>query len=134
MKRSLQLAAFTLAALACTAPSALRAQETKASFTVDAAKAKEGAKLFNTRSCYVCHTVGKGKLAGPDLAGVLDRRDAEWLHKWLANTSEMLASDPIAQELLKENRGVKMPNVKLSAAEIDAVLNYIAQESAKVKK
>jgi len=134
MKRSLQVAAFAIAALAIGAPRAVRAQESKASFTVDAEKAKVGQKLFNTRSCFVCHTVGKGKLAGPDLAGVMDRRDMEWLHKWLSNTSDMLASDTLAQRLLKENRNMKMPNVKLTDAEIDAVLNYIAQESAKVKK
>jgi protein SCO1/2 len=134
MKRTFQLAAFALAAVAIAAPRAASAQETKASFTVDSDKAKAGAKLFQARSCYVCHTIGKGQLAGPDLLGVLDRRDLEWLNKWLTNTSEMLASDPIAQQLLKDNRGVKMPNVKMSPTEIDAVLNYIAQESAKKKK
>jgi len=134
MKRSFQVAAFAIAALAIGTPRVVHAQESKASFTVDAEKAKVGAKLFNSRSCYVCHTVGKGKLAGPDLAGVLDRHDMDWLHKWLSNTSEMLASDTTAQRLLKENRNMKMPNVKLSDAEIDAVLNYIAQESEKVKK
>ena len=26
--------------------------------------------------CVSCHTIGKGKLVGPDLAGVTERRDA----------------------------------------------------------
>jgi cytochrome c551/c552 len=45
----------------------------------------------------------------------------------------MLASDSIAQAMLAEAKGVKMPQVKLSDAEIDQLIHYIAQESAKVR-
>jgi hypothetical protein len=43
----------------------------------------------------------------------------------------MLASDTLAQRLLAEAKGVKMPNVKLQDREIDALIHYMAQESGK---
>jgi mono/diheme cytochrome c family protein len=134
MLRNLFIAVAAVA-LVATAPAAAQAQSSsKASFVVNADKAKVGQKLFNSRGCFGCHTIGKGKLAGPDLAGILDRRDTDWLSRWLSNTAEMLDSDPTAKELLKEYKGFRMPNVKLTATEIDAVLNYIAVQTEKVGK
>jgi protein SCO1/2 len=72
-------------------------------------------------------------LAGPDLAGVTTRRDLAWLKSWLKDPAAMLASDSIAQAMLAEAKGVKMPNVKLQDQEIEALIHYLAQESAKVR-
>jgi cytochrome c2 len=117
-------------------PQAVQAQEVaqKSSFSVDEAQAKKGKSLWMSRGCASCHSIGKGRMAGPDVAGVTERRETEWLQKWLMNTTEMLASDPIAQELLKEAKGVKMPNLKLSQVEADALIHFMAAETAKVKK
>jgi len=97
----------------------------------DAALAKRGRSLFTNRGCEACHSIGKGKRAGPDLAGVMERRDLDWLRRWLKNTTAMLESDSTAQALLAEYRGVRMPAQKLADADIEALLQYIAQESAK---
>jgi cytochrome c2 len=101
--------------------------------TVDANLAKKGKNVFVNRGCSTCHSIGKGVLAGPDLAGLTQRREMDWIKRWLKNTTEMLASDSIAQAMLAEAKGVKMPQVKLSDAEIDQLIHYIAQESAKVR-
>jgi protein SCO1/2 len=101
--------------------------------TVDANLAKKGKSLFVNRGCSTCHTIGKGRVAGPDLAGVVERRDLTWLKSWLKDPAAMLASDSLAQALLAESKGVKMPNVKLQDQEIDALIHYMAQESAKVR-
>jgi hypothetical protein len=45
----------------------------------------------------------------------------------------MLQSDSISQAMLAEAKGVKMPNVKLTDREIDALIHYMAQETAKKK-
>jgi hypothetical protein len=45
----------------------------------------------------------------------------------------MLQSDSISQAMLAEAKGVKMPNVKLTEREIDGLIHYMAQESAKKK-
>jgi hypothetical protein len=61
----------------------------------------------------------------------MERRDLDWLRRWLKNTTAMLESDSTAQALLAEYRGVRMPAQKLADADIEALLQYIAQESAK---
>jgi len=131
----LKLHAVALAALAVLAfaKAPAQAQDMKASgsYGSDEAAAKKGRGLFNARGCMGCHTVGKGKLAGPDLAGVTERRETDWLKKWLKNPDELLATDPAAQEMLKEYKGVKMPNMKLKDDEIEALLHYMASASKK---
>ena len=101
--------------------------------TVDANLANQGKKLFSSRGCTTCHSIGKGKLAGPDLLGVTERRDLTWLKNWMKDPAGMLESDTLAQRLLAEAKGVKMPNVKLQDREIDALIHYMAQESNKQK-
>jgi protein SCO1/2 len=72
--------------------------------------------------------------AGPDLLGVTDRRDHTWLKNWLKDPATMLQNDSIAMAMLAAAKGVKMPNVKLTEQEIDALLHYVAQETEKKKK
>lgn len=101
--------------------------------TIDPAVAKRGESLYRNRGCEACHSIGGGKRAGPDLKGVTDRRELDWLKRWLKNTTEMLASDSIAQAMLAEYRGVRMPALKLTDQDVDALLQYIAQASARAK-
>lgn len=105
----------------------------KASITVDAEKAKTGAGLWTTRTCAACHTIGKGVTIGPDLAGVLERRELPWLKRWLREPDVMLQTDSTAKALLAQFNNIPMPNLSLTDAEIEALLHYIAQESAKAK-
>jgi protein SCO1/2 len=103
------------------------------SMSVDKNLAKRGKTLFSNRGCNACHTFGK-KLAGPDLVGATERRDSVWMRRWLKNTDEMLESDSIAQAMLVEYQNVKMPNLKLSDAEVDALIHYMQEETYKKKK
>ena len=103
-------------------------------FTVDAALAKKGKSLFANKGCVTCHSIGQGVRAGPDLLGVTDRRDHTWLKNWLKDPATMLQNDSIAMAMLAAAKGVKMPNVKLTEQEIDALLHYMAQETEKKKK
>jgi cytochrome c2 len=89
--------------------------------------ATRGASLFTQRGCNACHTIGKGQLAGPDLAGVTSRRSQDWLKRWLKDPTAMLDSDSTAKELLKQAKGVKMPNMKLDDSAVDALIAYLAQ-------
>jgi mono/diheme cytochrome c family protein len=100
--------------------------------TVDPAMAKQGANLFVQRGCQGCHTIGKGKGAGPDLAGVFRRRSLDWLKHWIKAPDQMLTSDSTAQALLAQFNNTRMPNLNLSDKEVDALLHYIAREDAKV--
>lgn len=99
--------------------------------SVDADLAKRGKSLFTNKGCIACHTIGKGRSAGPDLAGVTERRPLDWLREFLKNTDQMLDTDSVAQALLKENDNIRMPNLRLKDTEVEALLHYLAQQSPK---
>jgi mono/diheme cytochrome c family protein len=99
----------------------------------DPAMVKRGQSLYRNRGCEACHRIGGGKAAGPDLRGVTERRDPDWLRRWLKNTNEMLETDSIARALLEEYKGVRMPAQKLTDQDVEALLVYIAQASAQAK-
>lgn len=105
-----------------------------AEFALDKEKAKLGSKVFGAKACMGCHTVGKGRLAGPDLAGLLERRSEEWTRKWLKDPAAMFETDETAKALLKEYSNVKMPNMKLTDEQIDQLLHYIVEQGSKAKK
>ncbi|WP_257455207.1 c-type cytochrome [Archangium lipolyticum] len=74
----------------------------------------EGAKLFSER-CASCHTVGQGDRVGPDLMGVLTRREESWVTTFLKSPGAMIdGGDPVAGELLKKFNGIRMPDQQLS--------------------
>ena len=129
MTRMFKLTLAAFAAIAIAVPASAAAQ---GSMSVDPALAKKGKSLFASRGCATCHAFGK-KLAGPDLAGVMQRRDHDWLRRWLLNTTEMIASDSIAMAMVVEYKNTKMPNMKLQNADVDALFHYFQQESAKAK-
>lgn len=85
---------------------------------------EKGEALFQSKGCVACHTIGKGKLTGPDLKGVTDRRDQEWLTKWLKDPDTMILTDPTAKDLLKEFM-VPMPNQGLTDEDIDALIAFL---------
>ena len=122
-----------IAMLAATSPRRAMAQGSEA-LQPDAALAKRGQSVFRSRGCEACHTIGKGKQAGPDLAGVTERRSLDWLRRWLKNPTEMLSTDSTAQAMLVEYKGIKMPALRLTDPEIEGLIHYMAQESAKQKK
>ena len=95
----------------------------------DAGMAKRGKSLFASRGCNACHTVGKtgSTAAGPDLAGVTERRSADWLKRWLKDPSTMIGSDSIVDAMVVVAKNVKMPNMKLSDSDIGALLAYLAE-------
>jgi cytochrome c2 len=91
-----------------------------------------GATVYRSKGCDMCHAFGRNN-AGPDLVGIMERRDPDWTRKWLKETNEMLQSDPQAIDMLKQWRGMKMPQIKMTDHEIDALFHYFAQETARVR-
>ncbi len=87
--------------------------------------AENGEEIFQSL-CAACHTIGKGKLVGPDLAGVTSRREASWLHRQIKEPDVLIAeNDPIAMQLLQEAGNVEMPSLDLSDEEVAAVIAYL---------
>lgn len=88
-------------------------------------RVQQGARIFQ-QNCASCHTIGKGDSLGPDLAGVTARRDQAWLRRWIAQPDRMLAEkDPIATELLQKYKNLPMPNLNLTAEQVEALLAYM---------
>jgi len=107
------------------------AQQATGVLQVDAAMAKRGQSLFQSRGCIGCHSIGKGKRSGPDLAGVTQHRDLDWLRRWLKNPTVMFETDSTAKALLAQYNNTRMPNVRLKDDEVEALLHYMQQESDK---
>lgn len=87
-----------------------------------------GQAIFE-RTCLACHSIGEGARVGPDLKDVHQRREHDWLVKWLENPMEMAVTDPIGKQLLKEWNNVPMANPNLDRGQIEQVLAYIAAAS-----
>ena len=87
--------------------------------------AEEGEQIFLAQ-CAACHTIGGGPLVGPDLLGVIERRESDWLTRWIREPDIMLAEgDPIASEMLAEFNNVAMPNLGLTEADVAAIIAYL---------
>jgi len=95
------------------------------------ARSQEEAAAFFKGNCMACHTIGGGRLAGPDLKNVAQRRDREWLRSFIIDPgAKISAGDPYALELLDKARGVVMPTLPQVTPEIvDALLDLIEKES-----
>lgn len=96
----------------------------------------DGEALFRTR-CASCHAIGGTNTAlarlGPNLFGVLDRRERAWLERWIFEPDVMLAEhDPIAMPMFEAYNKVPMPNMRLSAQQVHDVLAYIDEETQRV--
>lgn len=88
---------------------------------------RPGQGLF-TKLCAGCHTVGQGDKVGPDLRGVVSRRDRAWLTRYISEADTM-RDDPIARELAKKFPTVRMPNLDLSPQDADDVLGFLQAQS-----
>ena len=97
-------------------------------FSQDAANGK---KLFKT-NCAACHKIDK-KLVGPALKGVTERREKDWLHKWIKNSSALIKSgDATAKQVFEENNKMPMmPFPQLSDKDIDDILAYVEGKGVK---
>ncbi len=90
---------------------------------------------FFANNCFSCHTIGGGRLTGPDLKNVQDRKDSAWLEKFILNPQSIINSgDAYAAKLLREARGVVMSKVaNLDPLMVQALLKFISEESGKEK-
>jgi mono/diheme cytochrome c family protein len=87
---------------------------------------------YYKHNCYSCHTIGGGRLTGPDLKNVHERQGRDWLINWITDPEGVLKSgDPYAAKLQKEARGAVMarsPGINRDLA--GALLDLIQAESA----
>lgn len=92
-------------------------------------RADEGEQLFKT-TCAACHTIGKGRLVGPDLSDITQKKSKEWLIPFIKSSTTVIQSgDADAVAIFKEYNSIMMPDVAYSEAQIVSILNYISSVS-----
>ena len=97
--------------------------------TCEAQHVLDGEKTFKSL-CSACHSIGKGKIVGPDLAGVNSRRPVKWLNSFIKSSQAMVKKgDPVAVKLFNEHNKIPMPDQKLTDAQIQNVLSYIKSKT-----
>jgi mono/diheme cytochrome c family protein len=94
------------------------------------ATAQEAAQYFR-QNCASCHTIGGGRLSGPDLKNLHERQERGWLVRFLQDPPAVLQSgDAYAAKLLGESRGVVMPKFPtMTSDRAEALLDLIEAES-----
>jgi len=92
---------------------------------------ENGKQLFNS-NCASCHKLDK-KAIGPALGDVTERRELDWLIKWIQNNQELRASgDQQAIEVFEEYNGSVMPAFPgLSEQDIKDILVYTTKGGKK---
>lgn len=92
-------------------------------------QAQDGKALFR-QTCGACHTIGKGRIVGPDLAGITSKFSEEWLFEWTRSSQSMVKKgDKDAVAIFEEYNGLLMPDQNLTDAELKAIYAYIESES-----
>jgi len=92
-------------------------------------KLDAGQYIFSTH-CAACHTVGHGDTIGPDLKGVTNVRDHNWLARFIKEPDKLLnAHDPLAVTLFEKYKQVQMPNLRLADGDVAEVLKFLESQS-----
>lgn len=86
---------------------------------------------FFQQNCTSCHTIGGGRLTGPDLKDVTKQKDRAWLEHFIQNPKAVIDSgDPFALQLQQDARGVIMPTIPgMNAQMAKALIDLIEAES-----
>lgn len=115
--------------LACVALAILPLFMAVNTVSAEGVSADRGKELF-TSKCTSCHTIGKGKLIGPDLYGISERREEAWLIKWIRNNQELIKSgDADAIAVYEEyNKTAMTAFPELSDDDIRSILVYVEEK------
>lgn len=92
---------------------------------------KTGEQIFK-ETCTACHTIGKGKLVGPDLANVQNRHSEEWIRNFVKSSQTVIKSgDRYADSLFKAFNQMPMPDhPNLTDDEIKGLIAYISAQGS----
>ncbi len=89
-----------------------------------------GEQLFNA-NCSACHTIGEGRLVGPDLAGVHDKRSQQWLESFVTSAKSMIDSgDAEAVAIFEEYNQILMPDPPIAGEQVRQILGYLKNQGA----
>ncbi|MBZ5703640.1 MAG: cytochrome c [Acidobacteriia bacterium] len=103
-------------------------------FSCPRALAQQPADFFQ-QNCTSCHTIGGGRVTGPDLKDVTKQKDRAWIEHFIQNPKAVLdGGDPFALQLQQDARGVVMPTIPgLTPQMAKGLLDLIEAESKLAK-
>ena len=94
-------------------------------FSFQTSAQPDGAQIYKA-NCTACHMIGGGRLVGPDLQGITEKRTKDWLKKWINSSSELIASgDADAIAIFEEYNKSVMTNFYFSDEEYEALYSYL---------
>lgn len=95
-----------------------------------ASNAQDGESIFAAK-CAACHSIGNGRLVGPDLKGVNTKYNSSYLVKWIKSSQSVINSgDAKAKALFLEYNSIVMPDFPdLKDTDVKAIVNYIKLKS-----
>ncbi|MFA5245637.1 MAG: cytochrome c [Pedobacter sp.] len=98
----------------------------------DSVSAQDKAESTFKQNCASCHSIGKGRLVGPDLSNVHQRRAESWLLNFIKSSQSVIKSgDQTADSIFKAYNQIVMPDqTALSDGEIRDILTYIKTKSS----
>jgi mono/diheme cytochrome c family protein len=98
---------------------------------LDTAWAQEPGEELYITMCAACHTIGGGRLVGPDLENVHNRRSAEWLEKFVISSGSLISSgDAAAVALFEEFNNMPMPDFPISNQQVQQIVDYVKSMSS----
>lgn len=91
---------------------------------------KPGNEIFK-ETCSACHTVGKGKLIGPDLANVHNHLTLDYFTKFVKSSQSVIKSgDKYADSIFNAYGKMAMPDhPQLSEEQIKSIYDYLKEAS-----
>lgn len=100
-------------------------------FTASAQDIAGGKEIF-TQTCGACHTIGRGRLVGPDLVNIHARRTEDWILKFVKSSQSVIKSgDEYADSLFQTYNRLVMPDQpNLGDDQIKDIISYIKDKSS----
>ncbi|WP_185877927.1 c-type cytochrome [Blattabacterium cuenoti] len=95
-----------------------------------------GKDLFK-KNCTSCHSMDLNKkMIGPALSGITEKRNREWLHKWIKDNKSLRKSgDKEAIKIYEDYKNIEMNSfLHLSNKQIDDILFFIKNAESSKKK
>jgi mono/diheme cytochrome c family protein len=94
-----------------------------------AASQEGGAELFR-ENCAACHSLGADPILGPGLAGVLERRERDWLIRKITEPDRMVAEGESITMALVEEHGMAMLNLGMTRGQAETILTHLVTAAA----
>lgn len=100
-------------------------------FTATSQDITSGEDIFR-QTCGACHTVGRGRLVGPDLVNIHQRRTEDWILKFVKSSQAVIKSgDKYADSLFQSFNRLIMPDQPtLNDNQIKNIIFYIKDKSS----